>query len=320
MLKQQRGKKGSSLRKLLVLLVLGCFWGALTPGLPALAEEQAAVEQPAAPAENKEAAAAEDKPTASVSLDILSQYIWRGIALSRRSAVLQPSVTVGYKGFSLNVWGNLDTNQSNPFIAPPNYQGMKWNETDFTFGYTRDLYNGTAIKAITANVGLIYYSLDKTFNPQGDSLEIYWGLAADVNWFKLAATVNKEVLHYPGWWLTLGISRVFELPYKIQENNNINIEVGNNFVFLFSNDAAAYPDPSNPNLDTPFSGPLVGQLYVNFNFPVHKYVTITPKVGYWYALGGNSTALLSGNQNYVGASWDGMHNHIYGGVNVTFAF
>jgi hypothetical protein len=311
--------KRFKLKSLLVLFVLGCFVGGLTPVRPALAQETAA--PGAAPEAKKEEAPAEDKPTASLGVDIFSQYIWRGIALSRNSAVLQPSITAGYKGFSLNVWGNLDTSENDPFLAPPlNHRGLKWNETDFTFGYTRDLYSGEAIKAITANLGVIYYAFDSTVNPQGDSFEIYWGLAADVNWFKLAATVNKEVFHYPGWWLTLGISRVFELPYKIQENSNINIEVGNNYVFLFSNDAASYPDPSNPNLNTAFSGPLAGQLYANFNIPVSKYVTITPKVGFWYALGGNSTALLSGNQNYAGLSWDQQHNHIYGGLNVTFAY
>ena len=302
-------------------LVLLCLGGLLVTVTPAWAQNQAApAEEKAAPAPAAEKPA-EDKPTASVGVDILSQYLWRGIALSRNSAVIQPSLTLGYKGFFVNVWGNFDTGEDNRFLFPtPGKRGAKWNETDFTFGYSRDLYTGTAIKAISANVGVIYYALDSTANPQGDSLEIYWGLAADVNWFKLSATVNKEVLHYPGWWLTLGISRVFELPLKVQDNSNVNLELGHNFIFLFSNDAAAYPDPGNANLNTAFSGPLVGQLYATLNIPVHKYITISPKIGFWYALGGKSTDLLSGNQNMTGLSWDGQHNHVYGGLNVTFAF
>jgi hypothetical protein len=316
MIIQKLQVKRISLRTILTCLILGGLLVGLTPATPAWAQTQAAAaEEKAAPAP------AEDKPTASVSFDILSQYIWRGIALSRNSAVVQPSVTVGYKGFSLNVWGNLDTGEDNRFLFPtPGKRGVKWNETDFTFGYSRDLYTGTAIKSISANAGVIYYALDSTANPQGDSFEIYWGLAADINWVKLAVTVNKEVMHYPGWWLTLGISRVFELPFKIQDNSNVNLEVGHNFIFLFSNDAAAYPNPGNPNLDTPFSGPLAGQFYVNLNIPVHKYVTLAPKVGFWYAAGGKSTDLLSGNQNMTGLSWDQQHNHVYGGLNVTFAF
>lgn len=260
----------------------------------------------------KEEAPAEDRPTASLGVDILSQYIWRGFALSRNSAVLQPSLTAAYKGFSLNVWGNFDTGESNPFLSGG--RGAKWNETDFTFGYSRELYAGTAIKSVSANIGVIYYALDSAFNPQGDSFEIYYGLAADVNWFKLAVTANQEVFHYPGWWLTLGISRVFELPFKIQDNSNVTLELGHNFIFLFSRDQVAYPNLRTSDPVEAFSGPLAGQLYATLNVPVHKYVTIAPKIGFWYAAGGDATPLLRG------ASWDQQQNHIYGGVNVTFAY
>ena len=195
----------------------------------------------------------------------------------------------------MNVWGNFDTHSNNPFIQPGgDTRGAKWNETDFTVGYSRDLYNGTAIKAITANVGVIYYALDQINNPQGDSFEIYYGLGMDVNWFKLSATANTEVFHYPGTWLTLGISRVFDLPYKIQDNSNLSLEVGHNFLFLFSRDQVAYPNLSTSNPVQAFSGPLSGQFYATLNIPVHKYVTISPKIGFWYAAGGNATTLISG--------------------------
>jgi hypothetical protein len=291
-------------------MVMGLLFCLVAWWTPALAQEAAA--PAAAPEAKKEEAPAEDKPTASVGVDILSQYIWRGFALSRNSAVLQPSLTAAYKGFSLNVWGNFDTSQSNPFVSTS--RQAKWNETDFTFGYSRDLYTGTAIKSISANIGVIYYALDSVNNPQGDSFEIYYGLAADVNWFKLAVTANQEVLHYPGWWLTLGISRVFELPFKIQDNSNVSLELGHNFIFLFSRDQVAYPNLSTSNPVQAFSGPLAGQLYATLNVPVHKYVTIAPKIGFWYAAGGNATPLIGG------ASWDSQHNHVYGGVNVTFAY
>ncbi len=54
---------------------------------------------------------AEDKPTAEVSVLASSKYVWRGFELSDDSIVLQPSATVAYKGFSANLWGNLDTDQ-----------------------------------------------------------------------------------------------------------------------------------------------------------------------------------------------------------------
>jgi hypothetical protein len=270
-------------------------------------------ESPVAPvpgAANPEQPAAEDKPTASAGVDVLSQYVWRGFALSRNSAVLQPSVTVGYKGFSLNVWGNFDTSENAP-AALTTRTGAKWNETDFTFGYSRDIFKADWLKALTLNVGVIYYAYDTTLYPQGDSCEVYYGLVADFNIFKLGVQGNTEFFHYPGNWLTVGISRVFDLPWY-----KMTLELGNNYVFLFSRDYVAFPKQpfSNPASTSAFSGPLAGQLYATLTIPVNKYVSVAPKMGFWYGLGGNSTQLLRFG------SWDGYQNHVYGGVNVNFSF
>ncbi len=284
------------------------LWGLALAVL--LTSWQSSVAQETAAAPAAQPAATEDKPTASVGVDILSQYIWRGFALSRRSAVLQPSLTVGYKGFSINAWGNFDASENAPAAITPR-TGAKWNETDLTLGYTRDIYKGDIIKTLTLNLGAIYYAYDSTIYPQGDSFEIYYGLAADFGLAKLAVTGNSEVMHYPGTWLTVGLSRVFDLPWY-----NSTLELGNNFVFLFSRDWAAFPAKplSDPAGTKAFSGPLAGQLYATLTIPVHQYVSIAPKVGFWYGLGGDSTQLLRWG------SWDAQQNHVYGGLNVTFAF
>ncbi|HHK60941.1 MAG TPA: MltA-interacting MipA family protein, partial [Desulfobacterales bacterium] len=57
------------------------------------------------------ALAAEDAPTAEVAVDALSEYVWRGYSFSQDSIVLQPSMTVAWKGFGVNLWGNLDTDE-----------------------------------------------------------------------------------------------------------------------------------------------------------------------------------------------------------------
>jgi hypothetical protein len=269
-------------------------------------------ENPAAPvpgAANPEQPA-EDKITGSVGTDVLSQYVWRGFALSRNSVVLQPSATLGYKGFSLNVWGNFDTNEKAPSTLTTR-RGPSWNETDFTFGYSRDIYKTDWLKALTLNLGCIYYLYDRTLYPQGNSFELYYGLAADFEVLKLSVQGNSEVMHYPGTWLTVGISRVFELPWY-----KSTLELGNNYIFLFSRDNAAFPATpfSNPASTKAFSGPLAGQLYATLTIPVNQYISIAPKAGFWYGLGGNSTQLLRFG------SWDSMQNHFYGGVNVNFAF
>jgi hypothetical protein len=262
-------------------------------------------------AANPEQPAAGDKPTASAGVDILSQYVWRGFALSRNSAVFQPSVTLGYKGFSLNVWGNFDSLEYPP-PALRNQKGAKWNETDFTLGYSRDIFKSEQwLKALTINLGCIYYAYDRTLYPQGDSFELYYGLVADVKIFKLGVQGNTEVFHYPGNWLTLSISRVFDLPW-----HKMTLELGHNFIFLFSRDFVAFPYApfSNPVSTKAFSGPLTGQVYATLTIPVNQYISIAPKGGFWYAAGGNSTQLLQFG------SWDSKHNHAYGGVNLNFSF
>jgi hypothetical protein len=284
--------------------------------LPLAAQEKGEYpgESPTAPvpgAANPEQPAAEDKPTASAGVDILSQYIWRGFALSRNSAVLQPSVTLGYKGFSVNVWGNFDTGENAP-AALTTRKGANWNETDFTFGYSREIFKSEKwLKALTVNLGCIYYAYDKVLYPQGDSFELYYGLVADFNIFKIGVQGNTEVFHYPGNWITVGISRVFDLPW-----HKMTLELGNNYIFLFSRDFVAFPATpfSNPTSTRSFSGPLSGQIYATLTIPINKYITIAPKGGFWYGLGGNSTQLLRFG------SWGGLHNHGYGGVNINFAF
>lgn len=49
------------------------------------------------------ASAEEEKPTANLSVGAYSQYIWRGFEMSKNSIVIQPSMTVAYKGFSANI-------------------------------------------------------------------------------------------------------------------------------------------------------------------------------------------------------------------------
>ena len=237
----------------------------------------------------------EDKPTASVSADILSQYIWRGMAYSRSSAVIQPSMTAGWKGFSLNVWGNFDTDAQPP--SGPS-QGTKWNETDLTFSYTREIYGG-----LSGSIGGIYYALDGV----DDSFEVYGGLSYAFPWFTVGVTGYREASHYPGWWIQFDLSRNFKLPCW-----DMSVDVGTTFFYLNSSDNSAYPDPDNP--DKAFAGMLSGQLAAALNIPVGKYLTISPRIGYAFPLSSDATDLIRT------VSWDGVQNHVFGGLRITAAF
>ncbi len=59
-------------------------------------------------------------------------------------------MTVGYKGFSANAWGNLDTK---PYSPTGTSYPSAWNETDLTISYTKTL------GLVTVGGGYAYYSL-----------------------------------------------------------------------------------------------------------------------------------------------------------------
>lgn len=57
------------------------------------------------------ASGAQDKLEATVSVDLVNDYIWRGMHLGDVS--LQPTLGVGYKGLSLAAWGNVGLSNMN---------------------------------------------------------------------------------------------------------------------------------------------------------------------------------------------------------------
>jgi uncharacterized protein (TIGR02001 family) len=278
----------------LALLVTWAVWGAHA----AWAEEVKPEE--AKKVEEAQAKATEEKVQFTFGADILSQYVFRGIALSRDSAVIQPTFTVSYKGLALNIWGNFDTNEKNPFgINSPNRNNPKWNETDFTLSYTREIF-----KNFNLTGGMIYYALDSNNSPH-DSFEIYGGFGYKFPWFEVGFAAYREVAHFPGWYLSWYITRSFDLPFA-----GATLDLWASWGAELSNDKAAFPTK-----DGGFYRSLnAGHLMATVNFPVGKHVKISPKIMYWYGLGGESTYTLRS------LSWDRNQNHILGGVSVTANF
>lgn len=66
-----------------------------------------------------------DKVTGSVSAGVYNRYIFRGYELSSKSIVIQPSITVSYKGFSAIYWGNIDSDEHPTQSFIPDREGKK---------------------------------------------------------------------------------------------------------------------------------------------------------------------------------------------------
>jgi uncharacterized protein (TIGR02001 family) len=230
-----------------------------------------------------------EKPTASADLGIYSKYIWRGVDYSDDSVVIQPSMTVGYKGFSLNLWGNLDTDVDGDDQDEPN-----WTETDWTLAYERKF------GPVTAGLGFIYYSLDAV----DDSRELYLSLSYDTI---LAPTLKiyREVAHLPSWYVNLGLSHSIELA------KGVTLDFSGSVGYYYSDDDAFTEVNSTDKYRTLHDGVISA----GFTFTLAEYITMSPVISY-------SFGLTDEAKDYINAAtaFNDDSSFIYGGVNFSISF
>lgn len=103
---------------------------------------------------------AQDKVETTVSADVVNQYYWRGQDLGDVS--LQPTLGLGYKGFSLTAWGNVglvDKDDTKEFDLTAAYTvgGFNIGVTDYWFNTPNEKYFSYAAHSTShvfeANIG-----------------------------------------------------------------------------------------------------------------------------------------------------------------------
>lgn len=258
--------------------------------LPALAQEK--IEEKAA-VEPAGAAKEEPKPYFSAAAAGLSKYIFRGYEQSKDSVVIQPSLTVGYRGFEVNLWGNLDTNDNYTKAYKAN-----WNETDLTLSYTHEL------GPVKLTGGYIYYALEGV----DDSQELFLKIAGN---FLLSPTlaIYQEIANYPGTYLNLGISHSFNL------TKEITLDLGASIGYQISNTDKIVKYNSNlqPTTDK-YNALHDGNFSVGLTVPFGKYFSVKPVLYY-------SVALSDDAKNRIkGTSLSNNNDFLYGGLILTAAF
>ena len=236
--------------------------------------------------------AGEEKPSADLTVGFYSQYIWRGWELSRDSLVIQPSMTVSYKGFSANVWGNLDTDQNEHFGD----ETSNWNETDFTLSYEG------SVDKVGYSLGYIYYDLEGA----EDTQEFYAGAGLDIL-LAPTLTVYRDTDTSPGWYITLGVSHSFPVTEKYS------LDLGLQVSYWDVDDESTYADPDDSG--DAYSNFHDGILSAAMSFPVGEYFTITPELYYVFPLSDDAEDFMK-DESVSGDDDD----FIYGGVSVSFAF
>ncbi len=238
------------------------------------------------------AAADASKPTAGVDLGVFSQYIWRGLEQSYNSVVIQPSVTLGYQGFSFNVWGNMDTDLH---TRGSDETKSKYTETDFTLSYAKTL------GMFKLSGGYIYYALALASQ---DSQEVFASVGLDTI-LSPTLTVYREVAHSPAWYLNFGISHSQPIYEKITLD-------------LAASAGYYYSDTDNM-LEANGSGDKYREFHnglasVGLTIPFGEYFSVKPMVAYSFPLSGNA-------ENYIAAtSISDNSSFFYGGVTLSMAF
>jgi uncharacterized protein (TIGR02001 family) len=239
--------------------------------------------------------AEEEKPTAEGDIAFLSQYIWRGFALSQDSLVIQPSATMGYKGFSANIWANLDTD----FQPPGNTSSGKneVSEIDFTLAYDHSFGD------FGLGVGYIYYGFDGlSIDGVTDTQEFYASLGWD-GFLQPSLTVYRDFDVFDSWYFLLGLSHSFALP------KDMSLDLAGSVSYYSYDDLYEVNDPTKK-----YSNFHDGLLSVSIVIPFAKYFTCTPIISYAFPLTSESKDLLKGG------SFDEKGDHFFGGISFSIAF
>ena len=296
--------KKSFLIGLLILTILA------VQASPLLAEEVKTTAETKANLEPVKAGLAEDKVTGEIDLSVLNAYIWRGYEQTRNSVVVQPSATVSYKGFSVNVWGNLDTK---PYSAANANYGAKYTETDYTVSYSKKF----GILQVTP--GYIYYALGAPFaggTAPLDSQELFVTLGLDTI-LSPTLTVYKEIDHYHQWYFLLGASHTIEF------NKMISLKLAASASYLISTDETTYAKFDSNALPTTdkYSNFHDGTVSASLPIAVYKTLSVTPTISYVFPLCNDAKYEMQGRGlQGVTNPTDRSSSFLYGGVTLSFTF
>jgi len=147
-----------------------------------------------------------------VTADVFSKYMWRGQNVVD-NWVLQPGASVGYKGLTGSVWGNMD-------LTGEVVDSGQLTETDLQLDYTNKV---PGLKCLDYAVGAIYYSFLNTHSHP--TAEVYGGLTASlplspgVRWF-------YDFDQIKGSYFQFSVGHTIEKLHQWRENCYCGLQVG----------------------------------------------------------------------------------------------
>ena len=221
------------------------------------------------------------------SVDVMSNYVWRGQKLSN-TWVVQPSAGITYGGFGANLWGNYDSDAT---IDEGNGHG-EFTETDITLNYAY------GIDKLTLTAGYIYYAL----NAANDTQEVYLSAGYDIL-LNPALTVYYDYDEGQGAFIVASIGHTVELA------KDYNLNLGASASYNINNKVMGFDKDGDD-----FSNFYNAELSSSLSIPVWKAISVTPKIAYSFPLSNDAKNAIKN------ISDDGDKDILYGGVNVTLSF
>ncbi|NPU84010.1 MAG: hypothetical protein HPY65_05935 [Syntrophaceae bacterium] len=277
--------------------------------LPASAAEAAAEQQAAV------------KPTGEISVDVMSNYMVKGMQQTRNSIVIQPSMTLEYNGFSTTIWGNLDTNpyQSNAWSSSTANTSSNWTETDVILSYSRSfgLVNGSVNYGYYANAASNNGLSD--FRDQHEAW-ITTGLNVLLKptlkvYYMFGNSMDKRL------YLNLGVSHSFPLTqrvsFKLKATAGYMVGLADPDLLRTSRNRT---DSQGNVLSERYNNLLDGILTASLPVKVTDHITITPSVSYSLPLSNDAKYYIKANGMTDQSFSDRESSFFYGGVNFTYSF
>ncbi len=232
----------------------------------------------------------EIKKSGYASVDILSNYVWRGQKLSN-SWVVQPSAGINYGAFGMNIWSNYDSDRKEVTSGDSSGHG-KITETDITLTYTH------SIDKLSLTGGYIYYALEGA----NDTQELFISAAYDI-FLNPSLAVYYDYDEGNGAFIVAGIGHTFPL------SKDIGLKLGASASYNIRNKVMGFDGDGKR-----FTNFYNAELSASVTIPVYKNISLTPKVGYSFPLSNDAKAAIRG------ISDDGKKNILYGGINLTLNF
>mgnify|MGYP001627053819 CR=1 FL=1 len=208
---------------------------------------------------------AEDKVTGSASVGVFNRYVFRGYELSTNSMIIQPSITISYKGFSAGFWGNIDSNETATQSFVPDREGHKsFNEVDLTLSYTY------SIDKLSLTGGYIYYGTKYAQETE----ELFVSASYDVI-TKPTLTIYRDITSYPGTYINLSLSHSEKIC------KDVTLDLGASVGYFSGDDDAFRTEGGTGKKYRAFHD---GMVKAGFTIPLAQNLSLQPVVQYWFPL------------------------------------